>query len=83
MTDATPMLLMNFRIPSDLKIQFRDTCRRRRTRMSTELVRFVTQFLKLDHWETVELERMKHRLDTNRAEPRRLLIDPNTGLPLS
>jgi len=78
MTDPTPTLLMNFRIPSDLKIQFRDTCRRKRTRMSTELVRFVIQFLKLDRTEAVEFERTKQRLVT----PRRPLIDPNTGLSL-
>jgi hypothetical protein len=74
---------MNFRIPTDLKSQFRDTCRRKRSNMSTELIRLVAQFIRLDLTENIELQRMRNRLVTGHTAPRRQLIDPNTGLSLT
>ena len=74
---------MNFRIPTDLKSQFRDTCRRKGSNMSTELIRLVVQFIRLDLAENIELQRMRNRLVATAAAPRRSLIDPNTGLSLN
>jgi len=49
MTDQpTSLRLMNFRIPSDLKSLFQGTCRRNRTRMSSELNRLVSQYVRQD-----------------------------------
>jgi len=48
MTDQSNLRLMNFRIPSDLKSLFQGTCRRNRTRMSSELNRLVSQFVRQD-----------------------------------
>lgn len=39
------LLLMNFRIPRDLKLQFQSACRTRDTFMTAELLRFIRAYL--------------------------------------
>jgi hypothetical protein len=45
MPTTSDELLINFRMPRDLKNQFQDTCRRNHSTMTTELIRFVTHYL--------------------------------------
>jgi hypothetical protein len=83
MTENTFTMLMNFRIPKDLKDQFHETCRNNRTHMSTELIRLVNQYLHLDLTERVELKRLRDRLGSSATGPRRTVIDRDTGLPIT
>jgi len=40
------IFLMNFRIPSGLKMQFEDTCHQLRTNMTAEMNRMIRDFVK-------------------------------------
>jgi hypothetical protein len=40
------IFLMNFRIPSDLKMQFEETCHQLRTNMTAEMNRMIRDFVK-------------------------------------
>ena len=40
------IFLMNFRIPSGLKLQFEDTCHQLRTNMTAEMNRMIREFVK-------------------------------------
>ncbi len=37
--------LVNFRMPTDLKAPFQEICRKRRTTMTTEIVRFILDYV--------------------------------------
>ena len=37
--------LMNFRIPADLKTKFQDLCNERKSTMTTEIVRFILDYV--------------------------------------
>lgn len=41
------IFLLNFRIPSHLKVKFEDTCSQLRTNMTAELNRMVRDFIKV------------------------------------
>lgn len=43
---AQDIFLMNFRIPSNLKVQFEDTCSKLRTNMTAEMNRMIREFIK-------------------------------------
>lgn len=81
MTDASSMTLLNFRLPRDLKKRFHDSCRKNRSRMSTELVRLVNHYLHLELAAQGGLERMKRRAGTSFSGITR--IDADTGLPIT
>ena len=70
MTPTNP-LLMNFRIPRDLKLQFQSACRERDTHMTAELLRFIRLFLCAD---------AKKALPSPPRDTRR--IDPHTGFAI-
>ena len=40
------IFLMNFRIPSDLKMKFEETCSKLRTNMTAEMNRMIRDFVK-------------------------------------
>jgi hypothetical protein len=74
--------LMNFRIPRDLKDRFQQTCRTRRTRMSSELIRLVNQFLRADQFENDESQRRRDSQGAVTRISRTTRRDPDTGLPI-
>ena len=41
-------ILMNVRIPEDLKDDFQDVCKRNHTYMTTEIIRFMKEFVSRD-----------------------------------
>ena len=83
MDENQTTLLINFRIPKDIKVQFQDTCRAKHTSMTTELVRFVNDYLASDLAKRLEQQRMRNHLNGTKPYPRRVLVDPDTGLPLN
>lgn len=48
------IFLMNFRIPSHLKIQFEETCHHLRTNMTAEMNRMIREFVKTSREEGLE-----------------------------
>ena len=68
-------VLMNIRVPDELKNQFQSKCRNNHTYMTTELIRFMKEFTKN---ESVKVTSQK---TIERNEPERwgnLIKDPNT-----
>jgi hypothetical protein len=50
--------LMNFRIPLTLKTQFLEICKSRRTQMTSEIVRMITQYTRAEIKEELEFQRI-------------------------
>lgn len=68
-------VLMNIRVPDELKNQFQSKCRDNHTYMTTELIRFMKEFTKKEHIKVV------YQKPINRNEPERwgnLIKDPST-----
>ena len=68
-------VLMNIRVPDELKNQFQSKCRDNHTYMTTEIIRFMKDFTKEEQLKVVY---QKH---INRNEPERwgnLIKDPST-----
>ena len=68
-------VLMNIRVPDNLKNQFQSKCRNSHTYMTTELIRFMKEFTKDETVKVVYQEPIKHK------QPERwghLIKDPNT-----
>jgi hypothetical protein len=68
-------VLMNIRVPDELKNQFQSKCRDNHTYMTTELIRFMKEFTKEEQIKVV------YQKPINRNEPKRwgnLIKDPST-----
>ena len=49
-------ILMNVRIPEDLKDNFQDVCKRNHTYMTTEIIRFMKDFITKDVKENLSVQ---------------------------
>lgn len=68
-------VLMNIRVPDELKNQFQSICRNNHTYMTTELIRFMKEFT------NKESVKMTYQKPIERNEPEQwgnLIKDPNT-----
>jgi len=76
--------LMNVRIPEDLKDDFQNICKRNHTYMTTEIIRFMTDFVSREVSQELTLQNQLKSLDRPTSRERNLetwghlVLDPTT-----